>query len=187
MHKLDPEIDLSNIDDPFYNDICKLYTTDVNTDMTLNDRRNEFYVNKSLCENNCKLIQVINKDRETVKSICECDIKYSYTQNLNAGIKDDIPLISSYNIKSFVCINETFNSINISHKLSYRDCIVKPASRSFRSRGPFPSYTRIRTLLCRVEGSISSFTFLVLFLQRFRHRFDSSQTVDPYDLVFVCF
>ena len=113
MYRKYPDIELSNIDDPFYNDICTLYTTEVDTDMTLNDRRNEFFVNISLCENNCVLKQVINKDRENVKSICNCDFKTTYSTNTNAGKKDDIPLISSYNIESFVCIKETFKSQSI--------------------------------------------------------------------------
>ena len=114
MNKIYPDIDLSNIDDPFYNDLCILFKTDYNTDMTLNDRRQEYYVNKALCENNCVLNQVINKDRETIKSLCKCEIKYNYTSNENEGKKDDIPLISSYNIKAFTCIKKTFDSQNIS-------------------------------------------------------------------------
>ena len=114
MTKIYPDIDLSNIDDPFYNDLCILFKTDYNTDMTLNDRRQEYYVNKALCENNCVLNKVINKDRETIKSLCKCEIKYNYTSNENAGKKDDIPSISSYNIKAFTCIKKTFDSQNIS-------------------------------------------------------------------------
>ena len=102
MNKIYPDIDLSNIDDPFYNDLCILFKTDYNTDMTLNDRRQEYYVNKALCENNCVLNKVINKDRETIKSLCKCEIKYNYTS------------ISSYNIKAFTCIKKTFDSQNIS-------------------------------------------------------------------------
>ena len=113
MYNKYPDIELSNIDDPFYNDICTLYTTDVDTDMTLNDRRKEFYVNISLCENNCVLKKVINKDLN-VKSVCNCKIKNEYTSNTNEGKADNIPLISSYNIESFVCINKAFKSQNIS-------------------------------------------------------------------------
>ena len=113
MYNKYPDIELSNIDDPFYNDICTLYTTDVDTDMTLNDRRNEFYVNISLCENNCFLKKVIDRALN-VKSVCNCEIKKEYTINTNEGKKDDIPLISSYNIESFVCINKAFKSQNIS-------------------------------------------------------------------------
>ena len=113
MYEKYPNIELSNIDDPFYNDICTLYTTDVDTDMTLNDRRKEFYVNISLCENNCFLKKVIDRDLN-VKSVCNCLIKNEYTTNTNAGKKDDVPLISSYNIESFVCINKAFKSQNIS-------------------------------------------------------------------------
>ena len=45
MYKDYPEVDLSNISDPFYNDVCFLFTSDVGTDMTLNDRRKEYYIN----------------------------------------------------------------------------------------------------------------------------------------------
>ena len=114
MYQKYPQIYLSNIDDPFYNDICFLYTSDVDTDMTLNDRREEYYINKSLCEANCTLKEVLDRDLKTIKSLCECDIKYNYTSNENAGIKDDIPHKNSYNIKSFLCIKETFNSENYS-------------------------------------------------------------------------
>jgi len=45
-----PDVELSNISDPFYNDICNTFKTDVDTDMTLNDRSDEYYIASSLCE-----------------------------------------------------------------------------------------------------------------------------------------
>ena len=57
-----PDIELYNLSDPFYNDICSIYTSEVNTDMSLNDRRNEYFVNISLCETNCYLVKILNKD-----------------------------------------------------------------------------------------------------------------------------
>ena len=113
MYKDNPERDLNNINDLFYNDICNLYTTEFGTDMTLNDRREEFYLNISLCEDTCILNKIIDKDTKIVKALCECDIKYNYISNKNAGKKDSIPHISYYNIESFLCIKETFNSKNL--------------------------------------------------------------------------
>ena len=41
-----------NSSDPFYNDICFKFSSEVNgKDVTLKDRRNEYYVNITFCEN----------------------------------------------------------------------------------------------------------------------------------------
>ena len=52
----------SNISDPFYNTLCFLFTSDTNIDMSFNDRREEYYINVFLCENNCEIIIILNKD-----------------------------------------------------------------------------------------------------------------------------
>ena len=114
MHKKHPEIDLSNINDSFFNDICFIYTTEYDTDITLNDRREEFYVNESLCESNCFLDKIVDKETKIVKSLCKCEIKYNYTFNENPSKKDEPTIISSHNIDSFLCIREVFKSQNIS-------------------------------------------------------------------------
>ena len=103
-----PEVELYNLSDPFYNDICFLFTSDVGTDMTLNDRRYEYYVNNSLCEENCTLIKIIDRDTEP-KSVCNCDIKFNVSYNDQFGLNDDIISYSVLNSKSFTCISETFN------------------------------------------------------------------------------
>ena len=102
-----PEVELYNIKDPFYNDICFLFTSDQGADMTLDDRRKEYYVNASLCEDNCILIKIINLDSEP-RSVCTCDIKGNLSLNNNEK-KDDIRAYSVFNIKSFKCISETYN------------------------------------------------------------------------------
>ena len=108
MHEKYPKVELSNISDPFYNDICFLFTSEVGTDMTLNDRRNEYYVNISLCENNCVLLKVINKD-ETPRSVCKCGIKTGIMLGNTNGKNDTIKSYSVQNSKSFICISESFN------------------------------------------------------------------------------
>ena len=102
-----PEVQLYNISDSFYNDICFLFTTDQGTDMTLEDRRKEYYINASLCEDNCILVKIINTDIEP-RSVCNCDIKLNISFNNNEK-KDNLNSYSVLNIKSFICISETFN------------------------------------------------------------------------------
>ena len=72
------EIDDDNLDkydtnSDYYNDICYITTSDKGTDITLDDRKNE-YVDKnlSLCGEGCELVEY---ERENNKSKCNCDIK----------------------------------------------------------------------------------------------------------------
>ena len=54
--KINDTIDKYNPKSNYYNDICSRTTSKSNTDITLNDRRNEFIKNNmSLCEDNCEL------------------------------------------------------------------------------------------------------------------------------------
>ena len=74
----------------------------------MNDRRQEYYVNKSLCEDDWCLEKLLISDNG-VKSVCQCRLKTNFTINTNAGINDDIPLISTYNAKSFLCPKRAFS------------------------------------------------------------------------------
>ena len=60
----------------YYNDICYKYTTQKGTDITLNDRKNEFIINNmSLCEENCEFKEY-KYNTKTAK--CECKIKAKF-------------------------------------------------------------------------------------------------------------
>ena len=62
-----------NLSSDYYNDKCCPTTSENGTDITLNDRKKEFYDNNmSLCEDNCDLIDY---NSETKKAICNCNVK----------------------------------------------------------------------------------------------------------------
>ena len=103
-----PEVELNNLEDDFYNDVCFLFTSDVGTDMSLDDRRQEYYVNYTLCENNCYLTSVKNKDTNP-RSVCSCQKKSSITFNTREEKEYEIESKSSHPIKSFTCFTETLN------------------------------------------------------------------------------
>ena len=107
-----PEIELYNIDDQFYNDICYKFTSENNTDMTLNDRRQEYYINKSLCEENCFLEQLLINENG-VRSVCSCELKNKFCFNKNPGRSDEIPSISKMNAQAILCIERTFKAENV--------------------------------------------------------------------------
>ena len=114
-----PDVELSNISDPFYNDICNTFKTDVDTDMTLNDRRDEYYIASSLCEDGCEIVKISNKESNEPASLCKCNLKYEVYFNENYGVKDNVPSISYSNAKSIKCISETFNKNSISSNVIF--------------------------------------------------------------------
>ena len=73
--KIDEELDKHNSCSDYYNNICSKTKSQSGTDISLNDRRNEFVDNNlTLCEENCKLVEY-NYNKEKAK--CSCDIKTS--------------------------------------------------------------------------------------------------------------
>ena len=64
----------------YYTDICNTTTSESGTDITLNDRKEEFlHKNLSLCDNNCKFV---GYNTETKQVKCECDILTEIKNNL---------------------------------------------------------------------------------------------------------
>ena len=82
-------ISIDNIDkydknSGFYNDICYTYTNDNGTDVTLEDRQEEYKkFNRSVCDEGCKLVRV---DSENNRAECSC------------GISFDIPFVSEISV-----------------------------------------------------------------------------------------
>ena len=73
--QINESMDKYNPKSDYYNNICSKATSKNNTDIILNDRRNEFIKNNmSLCEENCELI---GYDYNKKKSKCSCKIKTS--------------------------------------------------------------------------------------------------------------
>ena len=64
-------IDILNINDPFFNDLCSSYS-ESGKDLTLNNRIEEFYKNYTFCEKNCKLEEILYEGKMMV---CNCTIK----------------------------------------------------------------------------------------------------------------
>ena len=85
----DSGYDLFNESDPFYTDICSVYTSVNGTDMTLDDRKQEIYSvsgNISLCQDGCELESY---NSTTKKAKCECSPQIEETE----------PVLSSSNEK----------------------------------------------------------------------------------------
>ena len=99
--KIDEELDKHNSCSDYYNNICSKTKSQSGTDISLNDRRNEFVDNNlTLCEENCKLVEY-NYNKEKAK--CSCDIKTSIASY------EDIKFDKKAFFKSFIDINNIFN------------------------------------------------------------------------------
>ena len=82
-------IDKYNISSNYYKDICYKITSENGTDITLNDRKNEF-IDKDMnaCEENC----VFKKyDKDINKALCSCKIKTNF--NLFSQVRKNSTLL----------------------------------------------------------------------------------------------
>ena len=100
-------IDIYNKEDPFYNDICFLFTSNYSRDVTIEDRRAYYYPQTSFCENNCTLITL---DFEKGKVKCNCSLKTTYSKEIKSN--DETQSLNKKkveNVKALGCFKTIFN------------------------------------------------------------------------------
>ena len=99
-----------NKSNEYYNDECYPYTTMKGTDITLNDRKQEFIDNKmSPCEADCEYKEY---DKNLNKVLCKCNIKYKLPLISEIQINKDKLLDNAFNFKKIFNLN-TMKCINI--------------------------------------------------------------------------
>ena len=82
-------VDIFNVNDSFFNDICFQYYDEFSHDVILNDRRNYLFQNISLCEQNCDY-KGFDWETESIKCNCQqqmaslSNVKY-LTQTVSSG------------------------------------------------------------------------------------------------------
>ena len=92
-----------NSSSEYYNDICYPYTTENGTDISLNDRKNEFNNNNmSLCESNCDY-KGYNSEKKKVK--CDCDVKIKLSLITDIITNKDNLLKKIVDIKNVINLN----------------------------------------------------------------------------------
>ena len=101
-------VNVYNISDPFFNDICIPYSVN-GKDTTLADRRKHFYQNVSFCEDGCEFKGV---DLTTLEANCLCEIKTNFaTEVLDNPLTGDLfELFSSFNYAVIDCYKDVFDS-----------------------------------------------------------------------------
>ena len=101
-------VNVYNISDPFFNDICIPYSVD-GKDTTLADRRKHFYQNVSFCEDGCEFKGV---DLTTLEADCLCEIKTNFaTEVLDNPLTGDLlELFTSFNYAVLNCYKDVFDA-----------------------------------------------------------------------------
>ena len=100
-------IDIFNINDSFFNDICFPYSNS-NSDVVLKDRISDIYQNYSLCDNNCEY-DFIDIDSNSVT--CTCDIKTEFNIYLSPPFFSTIikDVFKDSNIRILKCLHLIFS------------------------------------------------------------------------------
>ena len=115
-------IDISDINSPFYNDICYNFTNEDKKDVTIEDRRKYYFLNINFCENNCKLISV---DFMKFESNCDCKVKEKYSKIIISTIQNNnTELKKVNNINSLKCIKQLITRKNLPSNYAFWFCII---------------------------------------------------------------
>ena len=94
-------IDIVNPTSGYYTDICYPTTSDVGTDITLDDRKKEFVEkNKTVCQEDCVFV---GYNYKTKKANCSCDVKES------SGFFENIVINRKKLYQNFLDINTIAN------------------------------------------------------------------------------
>ena len=103
----DKGIDVFNIKDDFFNDICYSYS-ESDSDMILSDRVNDIYQNYSVCESDCSY-EKVNLQLNTAS--CKCTIKVNVKSEINPPRLDTIirDSFEDSNLAVIKCYNLVFD------------------------------------------------------------------------------
>ena len=120
-------IDKLNSKSGYYNDFCYTATSDSGTDITLEDRKNE-YTSNAVCQDGCDFD---NYNKNTKKAICSCHAKESSSsfafmkidkKKLLDGFKDIRNIV---NLKLLKCFKVLFSKKGIYKNVGFYIFIIK--------------------------------------------------------------
>ena len=105
-------VDVYNSSDPFFNDVCFPFTSEDGKDVTLDDRRVNYYQNVSFCEAGCTYNGV---NLNTQEANCTCEVKTNFVDDIldNPLTGEFLDLINDANFEVLYCYRQVFNFTNI--------------------------------------------------------------------------
>ena len=116
-------IDILNSSSGYYNDICYTAKSDSGTDISLNDRKNEFIKgNKTVCQEGCIFVEY---NYNTQKANCSCKVKGSSSSianmniNINKLYENFINTKNLMNFKLMICYKILFSKNGIIYNILF--------------------------------------------------------------------
>ena len=105
-------INIFDVNDPFYTDICYDFDNPLKKDIPLNDRIKYIYPNASLCDDGCQYKGI---NLEDMTSTCDCKFNDITNNNIikdnafmNEAVGEIVDIINSSNILVFKCFKFIF-------------------------------------------------------------------------------
>ena len=102
---IDSGVNVFNINDNFFNDVCISYSQDGN-DMILEDRIKDIYQNFTLCEEGCNYDSI---DIDNMLISCKCNVKENITTIVKEIKEEAAEKISSLNFEIIKCYKLAFS------------------------------------------------------------------------------
>lgn len=112
--------DIFNSLDSFFTDICEGFVTENDTDVTLEDRRIDYFKNYSFCEVGCEYIG-LNFSQKKVKCVCEPKVYLSLTLKENSHQFQESLINSNRlsNVSIVKCYHKFFENLNIKSNFGF--------------------------------------------------------------------
>ena len=106
-------IDIYDINDPFFNDICFRFTSEDGKDVPLNERI-KYFQNVSFCQNDCSYKEM---NYTSMEAICDCNIKTNFIIEIlnNSMTSDFLNMVFNANFELFKCYKNVFNKREFSN------------------------------------------------------------------------
>ena len=110
-------VDILNINDPFFNDICFPYYEN-NSDIILKDRISDIFQNYSFCDDNCKYKNI---DYDTLLITCICPVRNVISSKIRPLRFDYIllDLLTNSSLGVIKCYNLVFNLNNKNDNIGF--------------------------------------------------------------------
>ena len=122
LYKFDPELAFYNETNEFYTDICRTFTSEIGTDMTIYDRIQSYSTKISLCENGCKITDIIDKEeKDNPRSVCKCKYKtyLDREENYYNFIYDKVEGKNVSNFNVLKCAKNVFSGKEIQNNFVF--------------------------------------------------------------------
>ena len=137
MNLADQGIDVFNVNDGFFNDICQSYDNSNGTDIVIKDRRTDIYQNASFCQSGC-IYNGMNYTLMTANCLCDSSFlqnslntnsindEDNTKENLNFDTLTESFLSSllDFNINVIYCYNLLFNLQRLKTNMGFISMII---------------------------------------------------------------